>query len=186
MSVADVCSCPGGKSFYTAIKMNNEGVLVNNCKFNNSQLMNTGTDEYQAKNFIVKKCSFEGSLTSQTQLILQNNDGVKISDCTFNNSGYSAINMTKIYGAVEIANNNINQTASRPLRFVFADNDVTLNISGNTIVSNGDSNGELMKVSTDSGVTITESNITLSGNTWNGKSDDELSAGIVNGNYIVK
>lgn len=168
------------------ISMNNEGVLVNNCKFNNSQLMNTGTDEYQAKNFIVKKCSFEGSLTSQTQLILQNNDGVKISDCTFNNSGYSAINMTKIYGAVEIANNNINQTASRPLRFVFADNDVTLNISGNTIVSNGDSNGELMKVSTDSGVTITESNITLSGNTWNGKSDDELSAGIVNGNYIVK
>ena len=168
------------------ISMNNEGVLVNNCKFNNSQLMNTGTDEYQAKNFIVKKCSFEGSLTSQTQLILQNNDGVKISDCTFNNSGYSAINMTKIYGAVEIANNNINQTASRPLRFVFADNDVTLNISGNTIVSNGDSNGELMKVSTDSGVTITESNITLSGNTWNGKSDDELSADIVNGNYIVK
>ena len=27
MHVADVCSCPGGKSFYTAIKMNNEGIL---------------------------------------------------------------------------------------------------------------------------------------------------------------
>ena len=170
------------------ISMNNEGVLVQNCKFINSELMNTGTDAYQAKNFTVQSCSFEGSRpdTRKTQLALQNSNGVKISDCTFTNSGYSAINVSKIYGDVEITGNNINQTADRPLRFVLAANNAILKITDNTIVSGGDDNGELMKVSAETGIEVTAANVNLSGNTWNDKSDAEITASIVDGNYIVK
>ena len=170
------------------ISMNNENVLVKNCKFYNSELMNTGTDAYQAKNFMVQGCSFEGSRPDnrKTQMSLQNNNGVKILGCSFTNSDYSAINMTKIYGNVEIADNTINRTADRPLRFVLAANEATLKITGNTIVSNGDENGELMKVTADSGIVIAESNITLNGNTWNGKSDAEIERILDANVYIVK
>ena len=170
------------------ISMNNENVLVDNCKFNNSELLNTGTDTYKATNFTVKECSFDGSRPDnrKTQMVLQNNNGVKIYGCTFKNSEYSAINMTKIYGTVEIADNIINHTADRPFRFVVAATGATLNISDNTVISDGDSDGELMKVTADSGITVAESNITLSGNSWNGKSDAEVSSGIVGSAYIVK
>ena len=169
------------------ISLNNDGVVVKNCKFINAELQNTGTDTYQAVNFTVEGCTFEGSrATRKTQLALQNSDGVTVSGCTFSNAAHNAMNITKVYGDVTISGNTINQTADRPLRFTVASAAATLDIKNNTIVSNGDSNGELMKVSADTGATVTESNITLTNNTWNGKSDSEVVSGMVDGAYIVK
>ena len=169
------------------ISLNNDGVVVKNCKFINAELQNTGTDTYQTKNFTVEGCTFEGSrATRNTQLALQNSNGVTVSGCTFSNAAYNAMNITKVYGNVTINGNTINQTADRPLRFTVASAAATLDINNNTIVSNGDSNGELMKVSADTGATVTESNITLTNNTWNGKNDSEVVSGMVNGAYIVR
>ena len=167
--------------------MNNKDVLVKDCKFINSELMNTGTDTYQAVNFTVEKCSFKGSrLVRKTQMALQNSNGVRISGCSFDNAEHNAINMSAICGKVEIANNYINQTVDRPLRFVVVADAATLAITNNTIISEGDDDGELMKVTAENNISLNANNITLSGNTWNDKNDNEVSAGIVDGAYIVK
>ncbi|MBR2460458.1 MAG: hypothetical protein IKB34_04435, partial [Clostridia bacterium] len=165
------------------ISMNNKDVTVENCRFTNTELMNTGTSAYQAVNFTVKNCIFDGShATRKTQLALQNNDGVTITGCTFNNAAYNAMNITEIHGNVTIDGNTINGTANRPFRFVIADPSATLIIKNNTVVSGGNSEGQLVKADG----TVTVGNITLDGNTWNGKSDSDVTAGMVGSDYIVK
>jgi hypothetical protein len=56
-------------------------------------------------------------------------------------------------------------------RFVTVNADTT--ISNNTIISNGDSDGELAK-------DTNACQITLTNNTWNGESDAEVAAKLIN------
>ena len=79
-----------------------------------------------------------------------------------------------------ITGNTIDGTNDRVFRIT--DAGAAYVITGNTIVSNGNAEGELAlaKNVTDA------SQITLSGNTWNGKADSEVTAGMVGSDYIVK
>ena len=78
--------------------------------------------------------------------------------------------------------NTINGTADRPFRFVISDPSATLIIKNNTVVSGGNSEGQLVKADG----TVTVGNITLDENTRNGKSDSDVTAGMAGSDYIVK
>ena len=163
--------------------INNEGVTVEGCTFTDTELQNTGSNANQATNFTVKNCSFTGGhATRKTQLAIQNNNGLTVTGCTFTDAAHNAMNITETKGAVTIENNTINGTADRPLRFAIANSAATLTIKNNTIVSNGDEDGQLMKADGN----VNADNITFSGNTWNGKADSEVSAGMIGSDYIVK
>ena len=92
------------------------------------------------------------------------------------------MNITAIQGDVTIDGNVINGTADRALRFAVSNANATLTITNNTIVSDGDGDGQLMKADG----SVTAANVTLSGNTWNDKADSQVSAGMVDSAYIVK
>ena len=74
----------------------------------------------------------------------------------------------------------INGTTDRPIRLSVS-SACNVTITGNTINSDGDVDGELMKIGGADKVTLT-----MSGNTWNGQSDAEVSAELVGTDYIVK
>ena len=163
--------------------MNNKDVVVEGCTFTNTELQNTGSNNNVATNFTVKNCTFNGGhATRKTQLAIQSSNGLTVTGCTFINAAHNAMNIAETYGAVVIENNNIQGTADRALRFTISDANATLTIKNNTIVSEGDADGQQMKAS---GTVIAE-NITFSGNTWNGKTDSQISAGMVGSDYIVK
>jgi len=165
------------------ISMNNKDVTVENCTFTGTELQNTGTSSYQATDFIVKDCTFDGGhATRKTQLAIQNSNGLTVTGCTFTNAAYNAMNVTEIHGNVTIEGNAINKTADRPLRFKISDATAVLSIKNNTIVSDGNAEGQLLKADG----TVTADNITLSGNTWNGSSDSGVTASMVDGAYIVE
>ena len=163
--------------------INNADVTVEGCRFTDTELQNTGSNFNLATNFTVKDCTFNGAhATRKTQLALQNNNGIMVTGCTFINAAHNAMNITGVQGAVIIEGNTINETADRALRFAISNANATLSITNNTIVSGGDDDGELMKVDG----SVTADNITLSGNTWNDKTDSQVFAGMIGSNYIVK
>ena len=163
--------------------INNTGVTVDGCTFTNTELQNTGSNANLATNFTVKNCTFDGGhATRKTQLALQNSNGITVTGCTFTNAAHNAMNITSVQGNVVIKGNTINGTADRALRFVISNANAKLTITNNTIVSEGDDDGQLMKADGN----VTASNVTLSGNTWNGKTDSQVSVGMVDGAYIVE
>ena len=167
--------------------MNNKDVTVEGCTFINTELQNTGSNSNTATNFTVKNCTFNGShATRKTQLAMQSSNGLTVTGCTFINAAHNAMNIAETYGDVVIENNTVQGTADRALRFTISDTNVTLNIKNNTIVSNGDDDGQLLKANGTGSVTVTADNVILTDNTWNGKADSQVSAGMVDSDYIVK
>jgi len=157
-----------------------KNVTIENCAFvDNAQFYIAGKSE----NVTVKDSTFYGiqAASEVSSILLVNANGVTITGCTFVDADYNAVQLKNTTGDIKFTNNIINDTDDRPLRFT--NKSASYTISGNTINSNGDANGELMKISG----TIAEENVGLSGNTWNGKADTEMTEGLNDkGEYVVQ
>ena len=92
--------------------------------------------------------------------------------CTFTNIDFNVLQAGILKGEVLFDNNKINGTGDRVFRFVDVDGtDIT--ISNNTIVSDGDADGELAKASN-------PCEITLNNNSWNGETDTGVASKLIN------
>ena len=160
------------------VKITNEavakGITFDGCTFSGTTYMYI---KEGSEDITITGCDFFGNGT-QKAIYIQGAKNVTVTGCTFKNVT-NAVNIGAS-GDIVVFGNKINGTTDRPLRFSTVD--ATILVSGNTIVSNGDDDGQLMKA--DGGITADK--ITLDGNTWNGKSDSEVSAGMDGDVYIVK
>ena len=168
-----------GLSFTTDATIN--GLTLDGCTFvDGAHISVISTNSVAKENFTVKNCSFSGIDDESPAILLQNTQGIVVTGNTFTGIGHNAVQLTKIKADVEITNNVINGTTDRPIRLSVS-SACNVTITGNTINSDGDVDGELMKIGGADKVTLT-----MSGNTWNGQSDAEVSAELVGTDYIVK
>ena len=86
--------------------------------------------------------------------------------CSFTHIQFNVLQAGNLRGEVLFDNNIINGTGDRVFRFVNVDDDDLVTISNNTIISDGDDDGELAK-------STNPIEITLNGNTWNDMTDAE-------------
>ena len=177
-----------GENFGLIFYCSTKDITVENCTFTGGQFSNvSGTaGTAVATNLTIENCVFKNTnyddVNMRTALYIGENNNLTIKDCTFDNPGYNAIQLGEMQGDVTIENNKIDGTRDRALRFTKAakvDN-ITLTIKNNVITNSKDADGEMMKAN-DVNYTIT-----LDGNTWDGKTDSEVSEGMVGSNYIVK
>ena len=191
----------------TKIELTVSGMEIEGWTFKNVTFINNGlnfANGSTVKNLTLDGCTFDcadfdsmdadgGSITdvtfknttfanTQTDLAIQlrNAKNVTVEGCTFTNVGHNAVQITGATGTIFIKDNTINGTTDRAIRV--SNVSATVTVENNTIVTPGDADGELMKVSG----TVDASMVTLTGNTWNGKTDAEITAGMVGSNYIVK
>ncbi len=143
-----------------------EGLTIDNCNFiNGANLSMINTSGTTFKDVVVKNSTFS-EVGEGPAILLQGVENITVDGCTFTNAGYNAIQTNKMTGDVFFTNNTITNTTDRAIRF--SNNGANITITGNTVVSQGDADGELLKSSGTNGT------ITLSGNTWNGKADAEM------------
>ncbi len=148
-------------------------VTVENCNFVNDACIHQNDKTEKLTNLVVKDCTFTGVAGGNTTAVmLENTENVTISGCTFNNIDFNVLQGGVLTGNVLVDNNTVNDTGDRVFRFVNTSN-VNITISNNTIVSDGDGDGELAKASNPTKVTLTN-------NTWNGKSDAEVASKLIN------
>jgi len=150
-------------------------VTVEDCDFLNNACIHQNDKTEKLTNLTVKGCNFNGvagGANTITAIMLENTENVVVSRCTFTDIQFNVLQAGILAGTVEIDGNKVNGTGDRVFRFVdVANADIT--ISNNTITSDGDDNGELAKSSN-------ASEITLRRNTWNGKSDAQVAAKLIN------
>lgn len=160
----------------------NNGVTVENCTFTGTLLESAGGGAY-ASDLTVKNCTFKDTVdTEKPTVYIHENDGVSITDCTFTNVGYNAIQIGKMHGNISIENNVIDGTCDRAMRFTTAaaNEAAVVTIKGNTVTNGADDAGEVLKANNKN------YEITFEGNTWNGKTDTEMTEKTESGHYIVK
>ena len=161
----------------------NNGVTVENCTFTGTRLESAGGGAY-ASDLTVKNCTFKDTTDrgGKPTVYIHENDGVSITDCIFTNVGYNAIQIGKMHGNVSIEDNRIDGTYDRAMRFTTAaaNEAAVVTIKGNTVTNGADSAGEVLKANNKN------YEITFEENTWNGKTDTEMTEKTESGHYIVK
>ena len=161
----------------------NNGVTVENCMFTGTRLESAGDGAY-ASDLTVKNCTFKDTTDrgGKPTVYIHENDGVSIIDCTFTNVGYNAIQIGKMHGNVSIEDNRIDGTYDRAIRFTTAaaNEAAVVTIKGNTVMNGADDAGEVLKANNKN------YEITFEENTWNGKTDTEMTEKTESGHYIVK
>ena len=159
----------------------NNGVTVENCTFTGTLLESAG--EAYASNLTVKNCTFKDTVdTTKPTVYIGENNGVSITGCTFTNVGYNAVQIGKMHGNVSIENNRIDGTCDRAMRFTTAaaNGAAVVTIKDNTVTNGADDAGEVLKANDKN------YEITFEGNTWNGKTDTEMTEKTEGSHYIVK
>ena len=175
----DVTFYADGLQFTTDAEIN--GVTLDGCNFiDGAHVSVIKTNNVSKANFTVKNCTFVGCDPESPAILLQGTENVVVTGNTFTGIGHNAVQLTKITTDVVITDNVIDGTTDRPLRLSVT-SACNVTITGNTINSDGDANGQLMKIGGGDKVTLT-----MSGNTWNGQSDAEVYAELVDTDYIVK
>ncbi len=144
-----------------------DGLTIDNCKFINGATLSMINTSGATFNDVVVKGSTFVETGDVPAILLQGVNNITVDGCTFTNIGHNAIQTNKMTGVVAITNNTITNTTDRAIRL--SNTSATVSVTGNTVVSQGDEAGELFKISGDN------SNVTVSGNTWNGKTEAELS-----------
>lgn len=161
----------------------NNGVTVENCMFTGTRLESAGDGAY-ASDLTVKNCTFKDTTDrgGKPTVYIHENDGVSIIDCTFTNVGYNAIQISKMHGNVSIENNTIDDTYDRAMRFTAAaaNGAVVVTIKGNTVTNGAKRAGEVL------GAKDMNYTINFESNTWEGKTDTEMTKETVGRDYIVK
>lgn len=148
-------------------------VKVEECKFVSDACIHQNDNTEKLTNLDVIGCEFTGDLSgTTTALMLENTEDVYVYDCTFKDIDFNVLQGGILTGDIIVDNNRVNNTGDRVFRFVTTTG-ANITISNNTIMSNGDENGELAKASN-----ATE--ITLTNNTWNGKTDAEVAGKLIN------
>ena len=143
-------------------------LTLDGCTFNGARFSIIETSGVSNDNITVKNCSFlNNKEQSNPAILIQKGNNITVSGCVFNNAGYNAIQTNQMAGEFVFENNKINGTTDRAIRIANAGANIT--VTGNTIVTAGDVDGELFKASGTNGT------ITFDGNTWNGKTDAEVS-----------
>ena len=160
----------------------NNGVTVENCTFTGTRLESAGNGAY-ASDLKIKNCTFKDTVDKEMPTVyIGENNGVSITDCTFTNVGYNAIQIGKMHGNVSIEDNRIDGTYDRAIRFTTAaaNEAAVVTIKGNTVMNGADDAGEVLKANNKN------YEITFEENTWNGKTDTEMTEKTESGHYIVK
>ena len=160
----------------------NNDVKVENCTFTGGLMESTGAGAY-ASNLTIKDCTFKDTTDKGMPAVyIGENNGVSITGCTFTNVGYNAIQIAEMHGNVTVENNSIDGTSSRALRFTqaAAGEEVKVTIKNNTVANGADEAGEVLKANDKNYVIDFESN------TWDGKTDAEMTKLTEGGHYIVK
>lgn len=160
----------------------NNGVTVENCMFTGTRLESAGDGAY-ASDLKIKNCTFKDTVDKEMPTVyIGENNGVSITDCTFTNVGYNAIQIGKMYGDVSIENNVIDGTCDRAMRFttVAANEAAVVTIKGNTVTNGAKRAGEVL------GAKDMNYTINFESNTWEGKTDTEMTKETVGRDYIVK
>ena len=160
----------------------NNGVTVENCTFTGTRLESAGGGAY-ASDLTVKNCTFKDTVdTEKPTVYIGENNGVSIADCTFTNVGYNAIQIGKMHGNVSIENNEIDGTCDRAMRFTTAaaNGAAVVTIKGNTVTNGAKRAGEVL------GARDKNYTINFESNTWEGKTDTEMTKETVGRDYIVK
>ena len=160
----------------------NNNITVENCTFTGTLLESAGAGAY-ASNLTIKNCIFKDTTDKGMPTVyIGENNGVSITDCTFTDVGYNAIQIGKMHGNVSIENNKIDVTSSRALRFTraAADEAVNVTIKNNTVTNGADEAGEVLKANNKNYAIDFESN------TWDGKTDTEMTKLTEDGHYIIK
>ncbi len=153
-----------GLAFSTKATVN--GLTIDNCKFiNGADFSMINTSGATFNNVVVTNSVFVE--TASPAILLQGVENITIDGCIFTNVGHNAIQTNKMTGVVAITNNTITNTTDRAIRL--SNTSAAVTVTGNTVVTQGDEAGELFKISGDN------SNVTVTGNTWNGKTEAELS-----------
>lgn len=160
----------------------NNGVTVENCTFTGTRLESAGNGAY-ASDLKIKNCTFKDTVDKEMPTVyIGENNGVSITDCTFTNVGYNAIQIGKMHGNVSIENNTIDDTYDRAMRFTAAaaNGAVVVTIKGNTVTNGAKRAGEVL------GAKDMNYTINFESNTWEGKTDTEMTKETVGRDYIVK
>ena len=160
----------------------NNGVTVENCTFTGTLLESAGVGAY-ASDLTVRNCTFKDTVdTTKPTVYIGENNGVSITGCTFTNVGYNAIQIGKMHGNVSIENNKIDGTCDRAMRFttVAANGAAVVTIKGNTVTNGAKRAGEVL------GARDMNYTINFENNTWEGKTDTEMTKETVDRDYIVK
>ncbi len=160
----------------------NNDVTVENCMFMGTLLESAGTGAY-VSNLTIKKCTFKDTTDKRMPTVyIGENNGVSITDCTFTNVGYNAIQIGKMHGDVSIENNVIDGTCDRAMRFTAAaaNGAAVVTIKGNTVTNGAKRAGEVL------GARDMNYTINFENNTWEGKTDTEMTKDTVGRDYIVK
>ena len=153
------CTFTDGATFYSLSK---NGGYTNGATFDGCHFSNTVV-----------------SAVNKNAISIQDAKNITVNGCTFSNVR-NAVNFgAAASGNMAITGNTVNSTTDRVLRIT--NTDATYTITGNTIISNGDDANEVVLAKNVSDTSV----ITLSGNTWNGLGDEALTAGIVEGDYVV-
>ncbi len=148
-------------------------VTVQDCQFTNDACIHQNDRAEQLTNLVVEGCTFTGDMNgTTTAIMLENTYNLSVTGCTFNNIDFNVLQGGVLTGTALIDNNIVNGTGNRVFRFINTSN-VDITISNNTITSDGDGEGELAK-------TTDPTQITLTNNTWNGKSDAEVADKLIN------
>jgi len=156
-----------GDGFHINNGASADNLTIKNCVFGEGTMLYTMLNKGgYVKDVTIFGCEFSNN--QKSAIICQNATNVTVSGCTFTNAGSNAVQMTATKGNIVICDNEINGTTDRPLRF--SNESATITVSNNEIVSEGDSEHQMMKVSG----TIDVEKIILGGNTWNGLEDAEL------------
>ncbi len=167
---------------------NAKGLTIDGCKFvegaNLSLLAPSGT---RHNDVVVKHTSFtnvSAYVTSDGKavpaILIQGTENITVEDCTFLDAGHNALQIVRPSGTVSVTGNTIDGTIDRAIRFSLS-NDVALTISSNTVNTNGDDQGELMKIG---GWDNINTYPTLTGARCDGAT--EADASVVGTDYIVK
>ena len=142
-------------------------LTLDGCTFSGSNFTIIETSGVVNNTITITNCSFLNHKDQDDpSILIQNGQDITVDGCTFVNAGYNAIQTNQMKGEMVFTNNSINGTTDRAIRFANAGANITF--TGNTIVSDGDADGELFKSSGTNGT------ITFDGNTWNGQTDAEV------------
>lgn len=131
------------------------------------------------------KCFFYDTVlapgsANKNAISIQAAKNISVEGCTFSNVR-NAVNFgATAEGTMVIADNIVESTTDRVFRIT--DAGAAYILTGNTIHSAGDSDGQLMLAKNISDIQA----VTLSGNTWNGKADQDMSVTLDGTDYIIR
>ena len=157
-----------GLTFANGAKSAN--ITIEDCSFNGANLSSMLDQGGSITGVTVKNCYFVDIKEGSPAILLQNATDVTIDGCTFLNAGYNAAQITRTKGTIAITNNKVDGTTDRTFR-ISNTSATQITVTGNVAVNSGDAAGEVFKIG---GYQAGTTNVTVSGNTWDGLTDAEL------------